>query len=775
MSEAIERIGRSHGARLVSVEGRELPLKSVTVSGQAKGGLARVLLKQSFANPHDQPLKVIYGMPLPADGAVAAYEFRIGARRVVGEIDRRAAARDRFEKALIEGRTAGILDEERANLFTQEIGNVPPRTEVEVEVSIDQPLVWLPEGMWEWRFPTVATPRYLGAPGRVEDASMVTVDVADRPMGARATFELVIGDPLADGRRPESPSHKLSIDGRGTATRAALADEKGVALDRDLVVRWAVPRPRTGVSLQTARPEAGRTHAGHAYGLLTIVPPQTPAAVYPRDLIVLLDTSGSMTGQPLDQARRVVAALVDSLTDVDRLEMISFSDSPRRWRSQPLPAGAETRREAHRWLAALTAGGGTEMLRALAAALEPLRADAQRQVVLVTDGQIGFESEILRTLKRDLPRGARLHAAGVGPSPNRALTRPAARAGRGVEVLAALDEDAERAAARLIAATRGPAIVDLEIDGAAVIGYAPRPLPDLMAGAPVLVGLSLRPDGGQLVVRGRAPDGRWEERLEVPATGTGAGRPGVTALYGRESVENFELDLAAGGDRDEIERAIERVGLEFSLATPLTSWVAISEEPGVDPRLPVRREIIPQELPYGLSAEGLGLLASQGGMAQEVAFHLSGLLGSMGRDSAETPPRRSQLPAGSRMRGLTRFGYIRPRRHEPGDIQTGSARATATTIIASGRWIGPVPEGWHVLEFRVTGGSLDWRPPRLATLDLRNRQQIKAPVVPSATTLPGLIEPGYLVRLALQIDAAVVQGVERIYLMFDNDILMIRV
>jgi len=549
MNEAIEAPDRSHGARLVSIEGRELPLKGVALSGQAQGGLARVVLKQTFANPHAEPMKVTYTMPLPADGAVAAYEFRIGPRRVVGEIDRRARARERFEQALIEGLTAGILDQERANLFTQEIGNVPPHTEVAVELAIDQPLAWLPEGMWEWRFPTVAAPRYLGAEGRVPDAASVTLDVADGPTGVRARLELVIGDSLLEGRRPESPSHRLSTEGRGATTRVTLQGDGGAALDRDLVVRWAVPRPRAGATLQTARPETGRPHAGHAYGLLTVVPPETPAAVYPRDLIVLLDTSGSMTGAPLDQARRVVAALVDSLTDTDRLEMISFSNTPRRWRPGPLAATAETRRDAHRWLASLEAGGGTEMLNAVDEALKPLRPDAQRQVVLVTDGQVGFESELLRALRQELPRGSRLHAVGVGSAPNRALTRPAARAGRGVEVLAALDEDAERAAARLVAATRGPAIIDLEVHGAAVAGSTPRPLPDLMAGATVLIGLSLLPDGGELILRGRTPMGPWEERLTAPPTPPGAGNPAITALYGREAVEDLELDLAAGSDR----------------------------------------------------------------------------------------------------------------------------------------------------------------------------------------------------------------------------------
>jgi len=743
MKDTVENAHPDNGARLVSVEGRELPLRSVDVTGQAQGGLARVVLKQTFANPHDEPLKVAYTLPLPADGAVAGYEFRVGPRRVIGEIDRRAEARRRFEKALVEGRTAGILDEERANLFTQEIGNVPPRTEVVVDLSIDQPLVWLPEGMWEWRFPTVAPPRYLGAEGRVADAAKVTVEVADGPTGARASLDLAIGDRLAEGGRPESTSHPLSISGHGVGARVRLAGESGVALDRDLVVRWAVPRPRAGASLQTARPVAARPHAGRGYGLLTLVPPESPIAVYPRDLIVLIDTSGSMTGRPLDQARRVVAALVDTLLDSDRLEMISFSNEPRRWRPEPLPATGDTLRDAHRWLGALRAGGGTELLGGVAEALKPLRPESQRQVVLVTDGQIGFESEIVRALKHDLPRGSRLHAVAVGASPNRALTRPAARAGRGVEVLAPIDEDAERAAARLIRATRGPAIVDLEIQGSAVTGFAPRPLPDLMAGAPVLVGLSLRPEGGDLVVRGRTPGGVWEERLAVQPTETGAGIPGVVAFYGRESVENLELELAAGALRSEIEPAIETIGLEFGLSTRLTSWVAISEEPNVDPRLPVRRETVPQELPYGMSAEGLGLRRT--GLAGLVRYTV--MSDSMAQEVAGVTRSVPSMPASIRHAMKT---YLT-------DLILRKSKARVGFL--SGRWTGSAEGSGQVLEFEVTEAAFQWQIPGHATLHLGSGKSMRVPVIPSATTAPSAIKPGSLVRLTLQFEGIALEDV----------------
>src|SRR4029077_11686789 len=179
-----EAVGGEHtsaGGRLVSVDGRMLPLRSVALRGDAAGGLARIVLEQRFQNPYPDPLRVTYQMKLPPEAAVTGYAFQIGDRRVVREVDRLAAARERFEQAIVEGRTAGLLEQVRSSLFTQEIGNIPAGAEVAAELVVDQRLRWLEEGAWEWRFPTVVAPRYLGAEGRVSDAGRVSVDVAGGP------------------------------------------------------------------------------------------------------------------------------------------------------------------------------------------------------------------------------------------------------------------------------------------------------------------------------------------------------------------------------------------------------------------------------------------------------------------------------------------------------------------------------------------------------------------------------------------------------------------
>lgn len=598
----------SSGGRLVCADGRALPLIGASLSADAKGGLVRITLEQTFRNPHDEPLRVTYSLPLPADGAVSGFAFRIGDERVVGQVDAKHKARERFENAILEGRTAAILDQERSSLFTQEVGNVPPRTQVVCEVQVDQRLTWLPDGAWEWRFPTVVAPRYLGAQGRVADSANVSVDIADSALPVKLSLALSIRDGLVDGVRPESPSHTLHSNRASGRTDVNFGDERGASLDRDIVVRWRVATMEVGTSLDVSRPASGViSHA--AYGLLTIVPPAAEARMtpVPRDLIVLLDTSGSMGGSPLDQARRVTSALVDSLDDADQLELIEFSNSPRRWKRGAVPATSANRRDAQGWLARLQASGGTEMKAGILEALHPLRAESQRQAILITDGLIGFEHEVLGAISQRLPKGSRVHTIGVGSGVNRSLTKPAAQAGRGVELVIGIGEDVEPFVKRLLARTNAPLLTDVELSGSALVQTAPTRIPDLFGGSPALVSLKLKPEGGELIVRSRSADGDVEDRITVPSTNFGEGSTAVTTLFAREIAEELELNIATGSNKSEIDPQLEKLGIDFQISTRMTSWVAVSARQTVDPRAPKRNETMPHELAFGMSAEGVGL------------------------------------------------------------------------------------------------------------------------------------------------------------------------
>lgn len=615
MSEAPESDDAPReGAQLVTADGRSLPLASAALTVVAGGGLARVVLEQRFENPYRENLRVTYRMPLPADGAISGYAFQVGQRTITGRVERKELARERFESALAEGKTAALLEQERADIFTQDIGNLPPGESLVARITIDQRLSWRVEGGWELRFPTVIGPRYIGSSETEEDARGVHVDVAPAGVRARIHLELRVKDGLTPGSRVESPSHSLHTRSDSVIELQAL---EGARLDRDIVVRWATARPEVGLKVQVARPEASALHGQSAYALLSITPPEPGAAfpTLPRDLIVLLDTSGSMGGPPLEQAKRVVLALIDALGEQDRLEIVEFSTRPNRYTKGPVPATPREKQEASRWVTSRTAGGGTEMYSGILAALKSLRAGAQRQVVLLTDGYVGGEEQLVTLLHESLPEACRMHVVGVGSAVNRTLSTSIARAGRGQEILVGPDEDARAASRALLHKTSSPVLTDLSIEGDAVIDRAPEHVPDVFAGSPVLAALQVRPQGGEIVVRGKLASGSWEQRVLVPAAGAGEGDQAIVTLYARERVADLELRWTIGRQKSEIDREIESLGTAFQISTRRTSWVAIDEDRSVDPGSGTRQESIPQELPYGTSLASFGLVAAVPGGA----------------------------------------------------------------------------------------------------------------------------------------------------------------
>ena len=204
------------GASFVDASGRPLVLAGATLSVTAAGGVARSVLEQRFENPYPETLRVTYKLPLPADGAVSGFDFQIGARHVTGEVDTKGQARERFERAISEGRTAALLDEERSSVFTETIGNVPPGATIVVRITVDQRLAWLDEGAWEYRFPTVIGPRYRSASTTPEEHARVAVPTVTTDTGHRMALSVDVRDRLPSGARVESPSHRLGANGDGT-------------------------------------------------------------------------------------------------------------------------------------------------------------------------------------------------------------------------------------------------------------------------------------------------------------------------------------------------------------------------------------------------------------------------------------------------------------------------------------------------------------------------------------------------------------------------------
>lgn len=753
----------SSGARLVSPEGAALPLRGTHLRASAQGGIARVTLTQSFINRGTEPLRVTYLLPLPENAAVSGYEFVLDGVRTVGEVKAREDARQAFEEALIEGRSAALLEEERSTLFRQEIGNVPPGAEISIEVKVDQKLSWRAgEGAWEWRFPTVVAPRFQGEDGQVTDAVKNQVPVADLPNGrhlpARASLELTLGDALSGA--PSSPSHGIAAGPEGNvSTLISFGDERGeggpgVALDRDIVVRWPVAANTPGVSLSV---DGG--NKSQSFGLLTIVPPTAGTGLsVPRDLIVLLDTSGSMGGEPLRQAVAVISDLVDSLGERDQLEIIEFSQKARRWNRRPVKATASNRKKAKDWLGSLQASGGTYMRDGILEALAPLGVESQRQVLLVTDGMIGFENEIIEEIAHRLPAACRVHTLGIGHGVNRSLTGPVARAGRGVEQIVAPGEDVAAATAELLAMTQDPALVNLQVTGN--VELAAR-IPDVLAGSPAIIPIRLA-DGMsaiELTLTGHTASGVWSRTIELERKNADPGSGANAQLFAREKVQDLELAGAAGEDGTAIDAKIERVGIDFQIATRRTSWVAVSEALTVDPTDPTRTVTMPHELAAGLSAEGVGLRSVAGGALQSAAPQSMAKAAS--RSGVPDKLRRVRAPrAHITLDGTAdaneNFGgaplpkkkeaAMPPREGGSGDDLEAEASEQAPVSIELDGEILLWKEGRLVMAFQAEG-PLSWQLPEDVTLVLADGTERTVKVLREGSTATRSVHDGQVIRM----------------------------
>ncbi len=589
-SHAMEVPAAPRHAGLVSIDGRTYPLESARITAEASGGIGCSTLIQTYRNPYAEPLEVLYTLPLPADGAVIGYTMRLGERTIRGEVRSREAARAAYQKAMLEGRSAALLEQDRDDTFTQRLGSLPAGQTAEIAIELLHPLAFLigagEEGaQWEYRFPTVVGVRYQGAAGRVPDADRLEIDRAGSPGTLPTRVELQL----------------TTVEGGEKVVRAVEA----MPLDRDLVVRWPAASRDIGAHLVEGPGLAGDDGR---YGLLTITPPRVAQTEFARDLTILLDASGSMSGTPIAWGKAVAAGLVNTLGHGDRFEIIVFSGEPRSLTGGIVGANDRSVHEALNHLTGVRADGGTEMVDAVIAALQPLRPDSQHQVVLITDGEIGFEDEVVSRILSSLPDGARLHTVGVGAAPNRTLTLRAARAGRGVESFVCGDAEVPSTVKRLIAATARPVLTDVWIASRSLKGVAPSRPRDVLAGQPLVVALELLPAGGTIEVSGRVAGQvePWTWRIAVPprgeSTGTATTVP-IGAMYGRETIADLEMSGLHSTDR------VLHIALRHRIASRATSLVAIADAPTVDPTAPRRSETLAVELPAYMSAESLGLEA----------------------------------------------------------------------------------------------------------------------------------------------------------------------
>jgi Ca-activated chloride channel family protein len=686
----------------VGRDGRPLgncPLEHTDVSVEIAGFFARVSVTQRFANPFPDPIEAIYTFPLSERAAVDAMSIRSGDRTIRGEIRTREAARQAYEQARAAGKTAALLDEERPNVFTQSVANLMPGTAVTVHIEYVETLAY-EDGRFAFSFPTVVGPRFVPGGGRVPDAARLAPPIV--PEGTRAGHDISVAVTIDAGvpiGEIASALHEIDVE-RSAASRARVVLRNQAELpNRDFVLRYEVASDRVQSTVL-----AHRAGAEPGYATFVLVPPRrVPAAeAAPRELVFVVDRSGSQSGAPLAKAKETLLWMLDRMNPQDTFQIVSFSSSAEWLFAEPAPPTHDAKRRARAYVEALTADGGTYMAEAVQAiAAQPAPGNRLRIVTFMTDGYVGHDLEVL-ALVRSLRGNSRWFPFGTGNAVNRFLLDRMAKLGGGEAEYVLLNASGEEVARRFWERVGTPVLTDvrIEVDGLALDEVYPRELGDVWAERPLVLHARYASGGrGRVVLRGFRRGEPFAQSLDVDLPDRETGNEAIASLWARAKVDALlERDLCGLQRCDfdgELRKQVETVALAHRLLTPFTSFVAVDDRV-VNGRLESTTVPVPVEMPEGVEYEGVGA-----GTAYHLVAPSPATNGGIGRARVEqlrslgylAGPAEPKVEA-SRDAHLRALGYVDPSLPEP------SATALARIAPALHAFF---TDAWPTPAFDVTG------------------------------------------------------------------------
>lgn len=603
-------IENAHGERI------EAPRLGADYDVTVSGPTARTRVTQIFQNPATTHVEAVYVYPLPEGAAVDSLKMIVGERVIIGNIQERQAAKAAYDAAKAEGRKAALVEQERPNVFTNSVANIGPGETVVIQIEYQEPVRQSgPE--FSLRLPLVVAPRYnprplvqivdLGAEGwgrslndpvpdrdRIEPA---TLDPRQSPPASPVTIKvrLAAGFPLGEVK---SRYHAIKTEAPDEATRLIALEPGAVPADRDFELTWQSARAKT--------PAVGlfrETVAGNEYVLAFVTPPSADGeqpAPRARELILVVDNSGSMSGTSIVQAKASLLYALKRLTPHDTFNVIRFNHTMETVFPTAVAATPGNLARAMAWVEALQATGGTEMLPALEAALtDPVSASAKdlRQVVFLTDGAIGNEHQLLDTVAAQRGR-SRIFTVGIGSAPNSYLMARASELGRGTFTHIGAVGDVEERMRALFEKLESPVVTGLSLSfGGTSADATPGLLPDLHRGEPLVVAAKLSQPGGTLEIKGAIGDQPWVVTLPLDRAADGKG---LSKLWARRKIADAEVARTLRNvTPDQADKAILALALEHQLVSRLTSLVAIDQVVSREPGQPLTRADIPLNLPAG--------------------------------------------------------------------------------------------------------------------------------------------------------------------------------
>ena len=582
---------------------QDAPVLNSAVNISVSGVVSKIELTQSFQNNSSDWVEGLYVFPLPDSAAVNSMVVQIGDREITGSIHEKKQAEKEFEKAKQAGKIASIIKQHRPNLFSTRFANIPPGESISIVLGYIQ-TVRYENDRYSLRVPLTITPRFSNA--LVNDVAAITppqVNLPDNGSDQSIRHKVTINTMLYgsyDVKQISSPSHTLRFNAVKDGAQIDLVEE--AHLDRDFILEWfefVEEEPAVQVWRQSV--------AGEEYVLATIMPPMGEALIpeQPRELILVIDTSGSMAGGSIEAAK---AALLDALAGLrpeDNFNIIEFDSDYTQLFNQPQPANEQNRLKARRFTNRLQADGGTQIIDPMRAALGYSNTGLLRQVVFITDGSIGYEESVVESVTQNLGQ-TRLFTVGIGTAPNQWFMRKVAEAGRGTYHLISDLSEVHSEMSRLLVKLESPALTNISLDfvgGSAEV--VPNPVPDLYANEPVVIAAKLTDNPQSISVTGQWGAQTWNASVDIneaPITQTG-----LSTVWARQKIESLEDKQRFQSDPDFYRSLILRTALDHQLLSQYTAFLAIDKTPVREVGDPLVQKKIPNLMPHGSAMHNITL------------------------------------------------------------------------------------------------------------------------------------------------------------------------
>jgi Ca-activated chloride channel family protein len=594
---------------------RTAPTLHTEVEIEVTGLIARAKVRQRFENTDDQWVEGVYVFPLPEDAAVDHMRMEIGERIIEGQIKERTVAKRIYKKAKSEGKKASLIEQERPNLFTNSVANIGPKETVVIEIEYQQVLRYN-QSAFTLRFPMAMTPRYIpGTPiqsqeevtqfnslgwaidtDQVPDASRITppvVEGEDKVNPITLTVNLNAGFPLA---HINSPTHAIKNDNkdisRGMAT-ITLTDNT-VFSDRDFELSWAPvasKAPRAALFTEQTGSEL--------YHLLMMLPPDVQQAqqTLSREVIYVIDTSGSMGGASIEQARQALQLALKRLRPTDRFNVIQFNSRTHQLFDTAQSADFYHLQKARGYVGSLQAGGGTEMRAALEAALSNQQESHRvRQVIFLTDGSVGNEDALFKIIDRKLGQ-SRLFTIGIGSAPNSHFMNKAAQFGRGTYTYINNVSEVQEKMTALFQKLDAPMMSNIKLDShGEQMEIYPQRLPDLYQGEPLIIAAKSSTAIQAVTISGNRQQQQWTNNIKLQ---NGIHGQDVGILWARRKIADL-MDLQRqGANKDHTRKQIIDVAMQHHLVSKYTSLVAVDVTPTRPQEENLDTRALPLNLPHG--------------------------------------------------------------------------------------------------------------------------------------------------------------------------------